>query len=194
MVTTDRRHAVMIPGRPRPLHAGRHVARPALDDEHPQFGDDAEDCGDHRTVQRVDEHGWERAPGRGLREDPPGGEDRSANRPQPAQVILQRVIESGSKLRTEWVTEILRHIYELLVTSGLARRGRVRPERHALAQPSGLPPLADARGPPHAKGDGPAVLPTILATRSRSASCGRWPTTIEGRAGRQSADGCQINS
>ena len=30
------------PGRPRPLHAGRHVARPPLDDEDPQLGDDAE--------------------------------------------------------------------------------------------------------------------------------------------------------
>ena len=30
MVTTDYSHAVMIPGRPRPLHAGRHVARLAL--------------------------------------------------------------------------------------------------------------------------------------------------------------------
>ena len=30
------------PSRPGPLHAGRHVARPPLDDDPPQLGDDAE--------------------------------------------------------------------------------------------------------------------------------------------------------
>ena len=30
------------PGRPRPLYAGHHVARPPPGDEHPQFGDDPE--------------------------------------------------------------------------------------------------------------------------------------------------------
>ena len=56
MVTTDRSHAVIIPDRPGPLDDGRHLARPPLDDEHPRHGDDAEDRGGHRTVQRVDEH------------------------------------------------------------------------------------------------------------------------------------------
>ena len=62
VVTTDRGHAVMIPGRPRPLHAVRQVTRRALDDEQRQCGDDAEDRGGHRTVQRTDEHGPDPAP------------------------------------------------------------------------------------------------------------------------------------
>ncbi len=41
MVTSDRR-AINDPGRPRPLYAGHHVARPPPGDEHPQFGDDPE--------------------------------------------------------------------------------------------------------------------------------------------------------
>ena len=83
MVTRDRRHAAMIPARPRPFHAARHVSRPFLNDEHPQLGDDAEDRAGHRTVERVDEHGPEPVPEeeRELREDYPGDEDRSANRP-----------------------------------------------------------------------------------------------------------------
>ena len=54
----------------------------------------------HRTVERVDEHGPEPVPEeeRELREDYPGDEDRSANRPQSAQKVLQGVIESRSKL------------------------------------------------------------------------------------------------
>ena len=100
MVTRDRRHAAMIPARPRPFHAARHVSRPFLNDEHPQLGDDAEDRAGHRTVERVDEHGPEPVPEeeRELREDYPGDEDRSANRPQSAQKVLQGVIESRSKL------------------------------------------------------------------------------------------------
>ena len=100
MVTRDRRHAAMIPARPRPFHAARHVSRPFLNDEHPQLGDDAEGRAGHRTVERVDEHGPEPVPEeeREFREDYPGDEDRSANRPQSAQKVLQGVIESRSKL------------------------------------------------------------------------------------------------
>ena len=44
----------------------------------------------HRTVERADEPGPEPVPGeeRELREDHPGDEDRSANRPQSAQIVL----------------------------------------------------------------------------------------------------------
>ena len=54
-------------------------------------------------VERADEHGPEPVPEeeRELREDHPGDEDRSANRPQSAQIVLQSVTESRSKLGTE---------------------------------------------------------------------------------------------
>ena len=58
----------------------------------------------HRTVERADEHDPEPVPEeeRELREeDRPGDEDRSANRPQSAQIVLRSVIESKSKLATE---------------------------------------------------------------------------------------------
>ena len=49
-LSVDRPVVVMVtrpprdhdPGRPRPLYAGHHVARPPPGDEHPQFGDDPE--------------------------------------------------------------------------------------------------------------------------------------------------------
>ena len=66
------------------------------------------DRASHRTVERVDEHGPEPVPEeeRELREDYPGDEDRSANRPLSAQIVLQSVIEPRPQLGTEWVVKI----------------------------------------------------------------------------------------
>ena len=103
MVTSHRRHAVMIPDGPNYSTPAAMSPLSALDDEHPQFGDDAEDRAGHRTVERADEHDPEPVPEeeRELREDRPRDEDRSANRPQSAQIVLRSVIESRSKLGTE---------------------------------------------------------------------------------------------
>ena len=104
IVTRAPRHAVMIPDGPDDHSTPAAMSpRSALDDEHPQLGDDAEDRAGHRTVERVDEHDPEPVPEeeRELREDRPRDEDRSANRPQSAQIVLQSVIESRSKLGTE---------------------------------------------------------------------------------------------
>ena len=114
MVTSDRR-AIMIP-------VGPDLSTPAtMSPVHlratntPSSVMIRKDRAGHRTVERVDEHasrGTTRAPEpvpeeeRELREDHPGDEDRSANRPQSAQIVLQSAIESRSKLGTEWVMKI----------------------------------------------------------------------------------------
>ena len=128
MVTSDRRHAVMIFSWPRLLHAGRHcrpstpgqrtldvrdirarLALRPLSPVHPWTTNTPSSVmmrkgrAGHRTVERADEHDPEPVPEeeRELREDRPGDEDRSANRPQSAQIVLQSVIESRSKLGME---------------------------------------------------------------------------------------------
>ena len=90
----------MIPDGPDHSTPAAMSHRSALDDEHHQLGDDAEDRAGHRTVERVDEHGPEPVPEEEpeILEDYPGDEDRSANRPESVQKVLQGVIESRSKL------------------------------------------------------------------------------------------------
>ena len=103
MVTSDRRHAVMIP-------VGPDLSTPATmspvqpwTTNTPNSVTMRKDRAGHRTVEQADEHDPEPVPEeeRELREDRPGDEDRSANRPQSAQKVLQSVIESRSELGTE---------------------------------------------------------------------------------------------
>ena len=103
MVTSDRRHAVMIPVGPD--HSTPATISPVQPwtTNTPSSVMMRKDRAGHRTVERADEHDPEpvREEERELREDRPGDEDRSANRPQSAQIVLQSVIESRSKLGTE---------------------------------------------------------------------------------------------
>ena len=103
MVTGDRRHAVMIPvGPDHSTPATMSPVQPWTTNT-PSSVMMRKDRAGHRTVERADEHDPEpvREEERELREDRPGDEDRSANRPQSAQIVLQSVIESRSKLGTE---------------------------------------------------------------------------------------------
>ena len=89
MVTSDRRHAVMIPvGPDLSTPAAMSPVQPWTTNT-PSSVMMPKDRVGHRTVERVDEHCPEPVPEeeRELREDHPGDEGRSANRPQSAQIV-----------------------------------------------------------------------------------------------------------